>query len=282
MNIDLIVKESCGGFWNCLNPSDILQLVAVIIAMLAAIASWFSIFVQARINKKDKESIIVPGIKEIEANITYILSDWDVNEKLPKKFSNTTLPIWNYGNTPVFNIGYCYYIENLDYFLDKEDLNEGGKIIFGNHSLKVRKDENGKSELFIRYEFEGQKGAKRIQIAPFIRSVDLIDSNDKTEIYIPDYFIYLLNDYFINSFFEDKTQPRLLLKVFYDDINFQSWEQQFRIFIPNTYSYKGEDLITSLHYEVVQKKKKRKRLTIEENEKRMEKRRKRELKKVNK
>ncbi|MEH6944626.1 hypothetical protein [Bacillus sp. JJ722] len=269
--MEVTIKEACDGFWTCLEPTDWISLISVFIAMIAAIASWLTIFSQERINKKNQEAIIFPGIKSIKANIEHILSDWDVKGRVPKKFSGTKLPIWNHGNSPVFNIRYCYYIENVEDFIyaGLDDMDE-----FDSHEIFVREYEN-EYELYIGYKnIEGKEGSQIRYLKPYLRYVDVIQPKESTNILLPDYFIIMLNDYFINSFGKNRKQkqPILNLKIIYDDVDYQTWELIFRIFIPNTFHFKnGSDLDTSFHYEVIQTKQKRKRLTVKENEKRMNK-----------
>lgn len=278
LKYEMTIKEACNsGFWSCLEPTDWIALISVVIAMIAAIASWMAIYSQKRINEKNQEAIIVPGIKSVEAKIEHILSDWDVEEEIPKKFSNTKLPIWNYGNSPVFNVRYCYYIENIDDLIQEEE-NEMGEHDY--HAINIIKNEDS-YELYVSYKnIENRQGSHRREIRPYIRHVDVIKPKENTKILIPDYFIILLNDYFINSLFYNRRPPVLLLKIVYDDINFNTWELQFRIFVPSSYQFTNEEaLITSFHYEVVQTKQKKKRLTVEENERLMKKRKEKEAKK---
>lgn len=266
LKYEITIKEACNsGFWSCLETTDLIALVSVFIAMIAAIASYMAIYSQKRINEKNQEAIIVPGIKSVEAKIEYILSDWDVEEEIPKKFSKTTLPIWNYGNSPVFNVRYCYYFENIDGFIQEEQ-NEMGE--HDDHAINIIKNEDS-YELYVSYkDIENRQCSHRREIRPYIRNVDVIKPKENTKILIPDYFIIMLNDYFINSLFHDRKPPILLLKISYDDIDFNTWELQFRIFVPSFYQFtNNEELITSFHYETVQTKQKKKRLTVEENEK---------------
>ncbi|WP_117168856.1 hypothetical protein [Paraliobacillus sediminis] len=275
--MEITVKEACNGYWQCFSTSEYIQVIAVSIAMIAAIASWFSIYTQSRLDKKNKEPIIVPGIKNIETKIDHIMDDWDQTGSIPKKFSNTTLPIWNYGNTPVFNVSYSYSIENFDYFLEKENLEKK----YSDYKLKALNKEEGKYTLSLQYTHKEKPNQviTGTDIVPYIRSVDVIRPNSNNVIKLPDYFLILLNNYFLDSLFEDKKMPILLLNLYYDDINFTTWRQQFRVFIPNTYQFKGETLTTLFHYEVVQKKRKVKMPTIKENEKRIKKRQEKEEKK---
>lgn len=43
MTIEVTIKEACiTGFWSCLQPTDWIQMISVIIAMIAGIAAWRS------------------------------------------------------------------------------------------------------------------------------------------------------------------------------------------------------------------------------------------------
>lgn len=177
--------------------------------MIAAIASWLAIYSQKQINKKNQEAIIVPGIKSIEAKIDHILSDWDVKGKVPIKFSNTKLPIWNYGNSPVFNVGYCYYIENID-DLVQDEVKE--LVVRDNHVIHLGKHENS-YELTINYSNIDHKHGSEIRyIKPYIRNVNVIKPKESVNILIPDYFIIMLNDYFINLSFNEKKNTYFTIK----------------------------------------------------------------------
>lgn len=263
---EITIKETCNdGFWGCLSSSELIQLISVSIAAIAAIFSWYAILTQKKINKKNQEAIVIPGIKSIETKIEDIWSDWDKEGKVPKKFSNTMLPIWNYGNSPVFNVGYRYYIENIEDLIQEQHNRDG----LDTHKIEVRKDQDSYN-LYV----ETKQRAEIRHIQPYIRNVDVIKPKDNTEILIPDYFIIMLNDFFINSHITNIKPPILNLKIFYDDINFKTWEQQFRIFVPHTFKISDEELTTSFHYEIIQSKKKRKRLTNQQNKKQMMKRQK--------
>jgi hypothetical protein len=44
LNFDVTIKEACEGLWGCLSPTDYIQIISVIIAMLAAIASFLAVY----------------------------------------------------------------------------------------------------------------------------------------------------------------------------------------------------------------------------------------------
>src|SRR4051812_26546922 len=148
--------------------------------MLAAIASWFAIFEQGRRERKNKAPIVMPGIKHVNAKIENILSDWDEEGQVPKKFTNTKLPIWNYGESTIFNIGYCFYLENIDYYKEMEDINKNDlKTLDHNHKLIMNED----NELHVYYEnINQQRGVKTCKIFSYIRNINLIKPNEQSEI----------------------------------------------------------------------------------------------------
>lgn len=211
----------------------------------------------------------MPGIKNIETMIKNILSDWDVEEPLPKKFSKTTIPMWNYGTTPVFNIKYCFDIENIEDFLHIEHEPQ----LFDDYKFVVTKEDSSYTLLLSYENINGKKGHLTSKIVPYLRDLDSIQANTSSQIILPDYFIILLNHYFLNSMDHENKKPFLKLTFMYDDINFKTWRKEFRIFIPDSFNMKEYKLSTGFHYEIIQKKKKVKRLTVQQNNKRIEKER---------
>jgi len=125
---------------------------------------------------------------------------------------------------------------------------------------------------------ESKQGVHIKKILPYIRNLDVIKPKESAQILLPDYFIIMLNDYFINSHITDIKPPVLKLKLFYDDMDFNTWEQHFRIFVPSSYNFNGETLISSFHYEIIKTKQKIKRLTVQENETLLRKRKEKEAK----
>ncbi|PEJ57051.1 hypothetical protein CN692_14225 [Bacillus sp. AFS002410] len=274
---EITIKETCNGFFNCLEPADKIQIVAVFIALIAAGASFATIFYQRWIDKKNKEAIIVPGIKSINANVENILSDWEYEDGssaeakfITKQFSRAKIPIWNYGGTPIFNIGFSYQLENEVEFFNLNELHKSINNPFSNEyydlAIKKKNEDDGARLIISNFQFLKKNINESRDILPFIRTVDSIMPNQKAEIVLPDYFIILLNNYFLQTMKDEKLRPILKLSIVYDDINFHSWRKEFRIFIPNSYRYKGSELTTSFHYEIIQDKKKVKRFTAKENE----------------
>ena len=254
---EVVIKESCSGYWSCLKPSDYIQVIAVFIAMLAAVASWHGIRTQKKINDENKKPVVMPGIKDINSKIEHILSDWDEGRKIPKKFSNTTLPIWNFGGSPVFNIRYNFRLEGVEDMVQEklERVTENDK---DGYSIAVRKSPHEKHpdvfDLDVEYNnVEGKSGIQIREISPIVRHADVIGEKDKINIFIPDYFIILINDYFLDDSWlggKEGKRPTLLLKIIYDDTNLQSWEKHFRIFIPDSYRISDKEFLASFYYDV--------------------------------
>lgn len=69
----------------------------------------------------------MPGIKDIDCKIEHILSDWDESKIVPKKFSNTTLPIWNFGGS--FLISDITFILKAQKIWYKKSLSELPKMM---------------------------------------------------------------------------------------------------------------------------------------------------------
>lgn len=264
--MEIVVKYSCvKGFWNCLDATEWISLTAVVIAMMAAIASWLTIYSQERINKKNKEEIIIPGIKTVEANIENILSDWDQNKLLLSHdhFSKTTLPLWNFGSSPVCNIRYSYELEGVDKWdeaaKERQDIKRDYSIRISNENSTIEEKEF--QTFIVEYENtkKNSRGILRSELLPFVRTLDVIKANEYGNIYIPNYYLILLNNYFFNELINDDIPPTIILNVQYDDVNLNTWRKKFRIMLATTHQISDTKLSTSLEYELIQDKKKHKK-----------------------
>lgn len=253
---------------------DWYMLIAPIAASIAAIASWYSIYTQGRRYKKNKEPIIVPGLKNIETKINGILSDWDSDEEINEAFSNTTFPLWNYGNTSVFNVKYCYYIENLEGYIEEAEsiLEDSHRVAFLRADNKDFEWQLGVSD-YKKEDYE-QTLVNLFNIAPFIRSAGVIKSNESIEINLPSYFIVLVNDYHLNRIvYRNQNTPKvpvLRLKVIYDDINFTTFEQSYLLTLSYAAKHSREKLRTNFECEKIGKKKKYKNESIKQMDKHRE------------
>lgn len=142
------------------------------------------------------------------------------------------------------------------------------------YSIAVRKkwfkERPNVFDLDISYNnVEGKTGTQTRKISSIVRHADVIEEKEKINILIPDYFIILINDYFLdNLWLEDKEgkRPTLLLKIIYDDTNTQTWEKHFRIFIPDSYEISDDQFLASLYYEVTLEEIKVKRTLTENGE----------------
>ncbi|MDT0593204.1 hypothetical protein [Halomonas sp. PAR8] len=231
--------------------SDWTSLVAAISAAIAAIASCISVFLTNQREKNNKKPIVVPGMKIFDVEIRNLLSDWGENKEIPKKFSNTTLPICNHGNTPAFNIRYSFELESkLDQIQD-EGFMQGGRYLI---ELK-------ESQLYVFIK-EGEYFKSEVRdVHSYTRTLDEVAPLSKTGIFIPDYYLILINYYFFNSlnksFLSSKNKPHsLILKIMYDDINFSTWVQEFKIYIPPISKFNGHNLEARIEYKKSSKRKK--------------------------
>lgn len=55
MNYEVTIKKACEGFWSCLTPTDWIQITAVLIAMLAAIASFCTVYLTRKQFREESE-----------------------------------------------------------------------------------------------------------------------------------------------------------------------------------------------------------------------------------
>lgn len=67
LKYEITIKEACNsGFWSCLETTDLIALVSVFIAMIAAIASYMAIYSQKRINEKTKKQLLFLELKVLK------------------------------------------------------------------------------------------------------------------------------------------------------------------------------------------------------------------------
>ncbi|MER2126311.1 hypothetical protein [Solibacillus sp.] len=75
MNIEIQIVESCVGFWKCLKPTEWIQLVSVLIAMFAAIASFITVSQQ----KKQFDAANFERVRKYRPN--YKIRFFDINNE---------------------------------------------------------------------------------------------------------------------------------------------------------------------------------------------------------
>ncbi|RXY98551.1 hypothetical protein [Fictibacillus sp. S7] len=244
-----------------MNIKEWAPVISATAAAIASIGSWVSIYAQGKRDKRNKEAVVAPGIKNINLFLSHIVKDWEGEREFQSGFSEssisyTKVPIWNYGTTPIFNIDYYFQFENLEDYLKEiphEDMDNS-------YVMTVSKD--GKfHDLTVVRKFEKAKSYYHRKIVPFSQHIDSIQPNNKSDIQIPEYIIILLNNFFLSK--NNRQYEHASFKLFfkYDDVNFKSWEIIFRIYIATNLTFDEKRLTASFHYEIVKKKRRIQRFT---------------------
>ncbi|MED4021988.1 hypothetical protein [Priestia aryabhattai] len=229
---------------------DWVALTSAIISLLAVVVAIVAIWMQQKQFKKQREPVIAPAIKSFNLELPETHLDWDTGEELNDKFSNTTIPIYNYGGTTAFNIGYSYKFVNLN----KIKTHLEHKLIRDNFNIKIEAiDEKEKSFDLV---FTNETKRKRFhKIRPYLKRTDLIQSGDKVNIVLPSYFLVLINWEFQLVDFDDIQLPELELTLVYNDINNQKWVVKHLIKMDTYREYDGNELKSNFVSEFISKHK---------------------------
>ncbi|MET3407127.1 hypothetical protein ABIC59_004593 [Priestia aryabhattai] len=244
-----------------------IALVSAIISLGAVVVAIVAIIMQNRQFKKQREPIIAPATRNFNVKLPETHLDWTNGEELDKKLSNlywtggkdldgnfskTTIPIYNYGGTTVFNIRYNYKFINvkevkqsLEHILD-----------YTNYAIKIDSIKDDLSFFTLTFK-NSSKGEISKNIGRERKREDLIQPGEKVEISLPGYFLIITNYAFILSALDDIKLPILELTILYTDINYVEWEVKHKVRIDNSRSYRGKEdtLETAFISEFVSRKK---------------------------
>ncbi|MBC6308133.1 hypothetical protein HCJ66_01070 [Listeria sp. FSL L7-1582] len=230
-------------------------------AALAALLSFFAIIYQVWSNKKSTTPILIPELKTFSANIHNVIYDWDTNEELDKKFSNSTLELKNIGKESAVDIRYSFRIENEDelqeYFLKSNKPKNTPDARF----VKICDDEFlGKIVEFHRISEKEQSYSKTYFANSYVKTGSSIAANSSEKIYLPSYFIAIVNHNFVGELgYEGELKPImpiLRLKINFKDIYLKEWSVVYLLSMSRAYSFKSySNLTTSVEYEQINKMK---------------------------
>ncbi|MBV6678927.1 hypothetical protein [Bacillus thuringiensis] len=236
----IIVLEK-GGF-------DWVALAGAIISFCAVLVAIGAIWFQQRQFKKNREPVIGPAIKGFDLNMPETHLDWETGERLDDKFSETTIPVYNYGGTTAINISYNYKFINLHEV--ERSLNNFPKT--SSHSIKI--DSVNEKPLSFDLVFENSTSKRRfIDIKSYVRRQDLIKPGEKVDILLPSYFLVIINYMFLFSAFEDIVLPKLELKIQYNDINNKRWLVKYKVEMDRAYKFSGSRLESCFISEFISK-----------------------------
>ncbi|MGE1112164.1 hypothetical protein ACQJ0K_10410 [Priestia megaterium] len=236
----MIIIESKDSF-------DWVALSSAIISFLSVLVAIAAIWLQNRHFRKQREPIIAPAIKSFSLELPTTHLDWDTKEELDDQFSNTTIPVYNYGGTTAFNIGYGYKFINLKEM--KKHLDH--KVLGINFEIRIEEIDEEKESFDLIFTNE-VKTRKMLEIRRYGNHQNLIQPGEQIDILLPSYFLVLISYEFQLSGLNDIKLPVLELTVDYNDINNKKWMVKYLIKI-DTFKYKNGKLTSSFVSEFVSK-----------------------------
>ncbi|MDP4527085.1 MULTISPECIES: hypothetical protein [Bacillus] len=205
--------------------SPLISLAAVIVAIA-------SITIQNRNFKKQRIPVVAPVIKNFKLELPKLNLDWN-NCKIDDYFSETTIPVYNFGGTPAFNLTYNFAFRNFD-----EIKRELPKLKIEGYEVGIHENTEGiLSNDHYRYEITvvGENFAHSLPLSTsqIKRRADVIPAEGSVEINLPSYYVILINCLFRDISFRNikrnKVFPELELTLTYNDINFKSFQTKYII-----------------------------------------------------
>ncbi|MDC7762654.1 hypothetical protein POL82_04220 [Priestia aryabhattai] len=238
----MIVIESKDSF-------DWVALTSAIISFLAVVVAIAAIWIQQKQFRKQREPVIAPAIKGFSLVLPETHLDWDTGEELDDKFSKTTIPVYNYGGTTAFNIGYSYKFINLNEMKQHLD----NKVRTKNFDIKIEEVDEVEESFDLRFTND-VKHRRMIGIRRYGRRQDLIQPGEKVDIVLPSYFLVLISYEYQLAVLNDIKLPMLELTVDYNDISNKKWMVKYLIRMDGTVTYKNNELKSSFIAEFRSKK----------------------------
>jgi len=191
--------------------------IASIASSIAVILSAISLLIQRQQFKNANEPLINPIIKRVNVELPRIRCDWETNEKIDKKFSETNLTLLNIGGGLAYDIKYYFEFNNYQEMvkvISKLQMYEDQYFelkchSFNDHKYEISiKEDNG----FVMFT----------QNQRYIKSLNPLKSGEKAEIPLPSYFMILTNALLRHGnklgFQFIKELPELLLNIEYKNI----------------------------------------------------------------
>ncbi|MBC1489413.1 hypothetical protein HCJ52_03110 [Listeria sp. FSL L7-1485] len=233
--------------------NNIVGVIGSISAAIAAIASLVTIFLQIRKDTISQKPMLMPKIKYINTELNLYYSDWDSNNKLGNKNSDTVIEIVNLGKGTAIDITYSYELVNK-----QEIINNAKNESFNNEKLFFAHI-NTKDYEAVTMGYnngEGYECSNDYRLEKFIKTVDLINSYESKQIFLPSYFIAIQN---FNILFQQRNKfikPMLKVKIIYKDINLNMYEIKYNLFLSQSFKVSGKRYETSILNKRIQKMKK--------------------------
>ncbi|MFP7220379.1 hypothetical protein SFC78_16430 [Bacillus subtilis] len=206
--------------------------VSPLISLAAVIVAIASITIQNRNFKKQRIPVVAPVIKNFKLELPELNLDWN-KCKIDDYFSETTIPVYNFGGTPAFNLTYNFAFRNFD-----EIKRELSKLKIEGHEIGIYEDPEGIYTKDYRYHItvvgETFSHTLPLSTSQIKRRADVIPAEGSVEINLPSYYVFLINCLFRDILFRDIRNkvfvfPELELTLTYNDINFKSFQTKYII-----------------------------------------------------
>lgn len=237
-----------------------IPIISAVISFLAVSVAIVSIWLQQWQYNKKREPIISPTTKSFTVELPGLGLDWETNEQLDNKFSNTSIPLYNFGGTTAHNISYSFKLMNLLTLEEQLGKYNSEKEIFAKIDQVNR--ENDSFDLFIKYNSSWKRF---IEIRWFVKRADLISPGEKIDVFLPSYFLVLINYKYraLNRSDDfEMENPILELTVRYSDVNNDHYIVRYQVRLDGQYRVKGQmfevkgiELTSSFVHEFITKKK---------------------------
>ncbi|MGN2618514.1 hypothetical protein [Bacillus stercoris] len=202
--------------------------VSPLISLAAVIVAIASITIQNRNFKKQRVPVVAPVIKNFKLDLPELNLDWN-KSKLDGYFSETTIPVYNFGGTPAFNLTYSFTFRNID-----EIMKELPKLKI--EGIKAGIYQGSEEDLFSKdYRYymgitgESFSYSLPLSTSQIKRRADVIPAEGSVDINLPSYYVALINCLFRDIRRDVRVFPELELTLTYNDINFKSFQTKYII-----------------------------------------------------
>ncbi|WP_392454826.1 hypothetical protein ACF3OH_12000 [Chryseomicrobium aureum] len=164
------------------------DLMAALVSLLAVIVAIVAIYYQHKQFKINRKPYITPVRKSFAIDLPSILTDWFTGEKIDKRFSNLTIPIYNLGSTTAIDISYWYSLKNI------EELSEywNNKVYFDSTSYSIKVlDQDYPYSIGIKDRLASREA--NLTCKNFVNYADKIDPGLFLEVKTPTYFMIFIS-----------------------------------------------------------------------------------------
>ena len=206
---------------NQLSTFDWGTFLGALGSIAAVFVALFTAYFQVYQFKKNREPLISPTIKKLDFLIPDILSDWEEDEELKKKFSNTFLSLGNFGYTTVFDVSYSFKAKNI---IEIQKYLQEGQT---GEELVIKNLEIDEKKQIFNIEIITENGKKIYhKNRRYTHRLDPIGEGRSIKVPLPSYFILLSNFILANMspFDEDEILPELELFIYYTDVDMKKWK----------------------------------------------------------